>query len=216
MSGFSIGNLFKSVLPIALAAFTGGASLAMMAQQALMQTIGQQVIQQVARQLGINGGAAMQMFNALTGNMSGAQLGFGQALNQFGSAFGLSPLQTGNFGRNLQAVIQEIVDGATKNGQSSADTSTTEGKESFLVAFAKAMGKAMDAKMDKMMEISKKIDTETKNANASDPENKQQAVIGQLSAEMQGLSQELNLLSQALSTSVKAAGEAMSTVARKG
>jgi hypothetical protein len=213
---FNIGGMFKAVLPIALAAFTGGASLALMAQQALMQTIGQQVIQQVASQLGINGGAAMQMFNALTGNMNGAQLGLGQALDRFGSAFGMSPMQTGNLGRSLQSIIQEIVDGATKSGRSSSDTSTTEGKESFLVAFAKAMGKAMDAKMDKMMEISKKIDTETKKANASDKDNKQQAVIGELSAEMQGLSQELNLLSQALSTSVKAAGEAMSTVARKG
>jgi hypothetical protein len=212
--GFDIGGLLKTVAPLALAAFTGGASLAFMAQQTLMQTVGQQVIQQLAKQLGIPGGLAMQAFNAMTGGAGGA-MGLGQALDGLASAFGMSPKQAGEFGREIRNVIDDILKGANEGAKAEGST-TSEGKESFLVAFAKAMGKAMDSKMDKMMEISKKIDTETKKANASDKDNKQQAVIGELSAEMQGLSQELNLLSQALSTSVKAAGEAMSTIARKG
>jgi hypothetical protein len=212
--GLNLGGIFKAVLPLALGALTGGASLAFMAQQSLMQTMGQQVIGMLAKQLGIPAGFAMQAFNGLTG-ASGAMLNLGQAVDNFARAAGLSPKQAGDFGREMRAVMDDILKGAYEGGKKDGG-STSEGKESFLVAFAKAMGKAMDAKMDKMMEISGKIDTATKEANASSTEDKKQAVIGQLSAEMQGLSQELNLLSQALSTSVKAAGEAMSTVARKG
>ena len=47
-------------------------------------------------------------------------------------------------------------------------------------------------------------------------DNSNQSKMGQLTGELQGLSQETNMLSTALSNTIKAIGEAGSTLARKG
>ena len=66
-----------------------------------------------------------------------------------------------------------------------------------------------------MMSLSTQIDAETKKQNDAKP-GTYQAQTGQLSAELQGVGQELSMVSQALSNSLKSIGEAMSTTARKG
>jgi hypothetical protein len=75
------------------------------------------------------------------------------------------------------------------------------GGESRLVALARALGKVMDGKMNEMIDIGNKIDKSDK--------------TGELSAQMQALSQELALVASALNNTIKSVGEANTNMARK-
>lgn len=224
-----LGGVLKSVVnPMSLAQLAmGPAGWASILMKAAISQIGQQMIQQLGQQLNLPSAVTNMASQAFSGAMGGGQMGLNDALTDHARQLGFNATQTGQLIRDVnnlvsdtardfvQDNIDQIREAATNwKKDKSEGASGSSGKESFLVAFAKAMGKAMDAKMDKMMDISRKIDKETKASNDSD--GKKKAVISEMSAEMQGLSQELGLLGQALSTSVKAAGEAMSTIARKG
>ncbi len=222
-------NPISMISQVALAAATGGTSLiASMAMQ-IVEQVAKQVIQQVGQQLGLPQSAisgALGAFDAATGNVGGAAQDFagaagalggsiGQAIANFSQASHSSPVQQAQISNDAnnavdnstQRVMQQL-----QNGSMDATSGASDGKDSFLVAFAKALGKSMDAKMSKMMDISAKIDKATQSANA---DNKN-PVTGQLSAELQGLGQEVSILSNAIANSIKSIGEAESTLARKG
>ena len=70
-----------------------------------------------------------------------------------------------------------------------------------------AMGKAIDNKMDQMLAKSKQLYQANQSGDKSH--------TATLSGEIQALSQEIGMLSNALSNSIKLVGEASSTLMRK-
>lgn len=214
-------NLFSSLIntaaTAALASMTGGTSLLVQAAlKSVMSAIGDQVLQQVGQQLGLPQSAidlAQSGFHLQMGDAAGAASNLQDAIGGLNSAVGGSPFDAGQLNDAAQAATKQLIDFATSAAKGSDDAvGAGSGKDSFLVAFAKALGKAMDSKMGKMIDISKKIDQQTQSANS----NNKSPVISELSAELQGLSQEVSILSAAMSNSIKSIGEASSQLARKG
>ena len=189
----------------------------------LVSQIGQAVIQRLGNELGLPQSVidmAQAGFAQSMGDVQGAQQNYREALqgiedtmNSLFDATNASPRDRGE----LQRVVDQMLEAVTEEGREGADDAERRGgragAESFFVAFAKALGRTMDTKMEDMMKIAKDIDKETQKANKSDGEY--QAVVGELSAELQGLSQELKLVSDALSTSVKSMGDAVTKTASR-
>ncbi len=214
--GLSLGGIGGIAGIAQLAA--GPVGWASLAFQLLGSGIAQQAIQQIGKQLGVPQGGIDLAQNAFSAANGSGPMNIKDAVGQVSQRFGLSPTQQGDLERQSNKLLEDFTKSALEgknNGDSEGSSKTKSGgkAESFLVAFAKALGKAMDTKMNKMMDISKKIDQETQKANKS--EGKQQAVTGEMSAELQALGQELSMLSQAVANSVKSIGEAASTLARK-
>ena len=103
-----------------------------------------------------------------------------------------------------------------------------EGKKGFLMAIAEALGNAADQKMNQMYDLSQKIQAQTDQNTkfvdglGSKPSQKEalqannnQTKLGTLNSQFQAVSQELSILQNVISTSLKAVGEAQSTVARR-
>ena len=217
-----IGKVFSNPMNLMALATMNPAMIAATIGRQLVSQMGQQIIQQLGQQLGLPQPVidmAQASFAGTMGDKSGmvsnlreAQQGIQETMNGLFEAVNASPTERGE----LQRVVQELLDSVTKEGREGAEDAEAKAKggaESFFVAFAKALGKTMDTKMEDMMDIAKKVDAETHKANKS--KGKKQAVVGELSAELQGLSQELKLVSDALSTSIKAMGDAASKTARR-
>lgn len=102
--------------------------------------------------------------------------------------------------------------GGTKGGGKSGSSSA--GGSSWLVAIAKAMGQALGDRAKKMVELSDKI---AANKGGESTESKQDAAMEaqKLSTEFQATSQEFQMLQQSFSTTIKALGEGMASMARK-
>ena len=217
IGGIFGGGLGNIIAQTALASMTGGSSLLVSTiGRQLLSSVGQNIIQKLGQQIGIpqpmidlaqaQFAGAMGDARGVASNMREAQQGIQDSLAELFQATNASPTQRGE----LERVIDQLLDNVTKEGREGAEEANKKGgkagAESFFVAFAKALGKTMDSKMERMMEVAKKIDAETQKANSSN--GKKQAVVGELSAELQGLSQELKLVSDAMNTSVKAMGQA--------
>jgi hypothetical protein len=80
--GFSLGSLLKTVAPIALAAMTGGASLAVTLQQMAVRAVVQMAIQKIGQELGLPP-AIINMAQSLAAGQTG-----GPSLNDFSKAGG--------------------------------------------------------------------------------------------------------------------------------
>ena len=215
-----LGGIMKSVVnPMSLAQIAmGPAGWASLAFKMMGSAIAQQAIQQIGQKLGLPQSVintAQDAFTAASGFQGGPST-VKEAASTLAELGGLSTTQAAQLERSGDNTLRNFVKNALEgkyNGDETSSASNGGKGESFLVAFAKAMGKSMDTKMNKMMDISKKIDQETKKANDSD--GKKQAVTGEMSAELQALGQEVSMLSQAISNSLKSMGEAGSTLARK-
>jgi hypothetical protein len=216
-----LSGILKSVInPATLMQLAmGPAGWASLALRTIGTAIMQQVIQQVGQKLGLPQSIidiAQTAFSAASGTQ-GMPNTIAGAIGQLAQQFDLSPKQQGELQRQANTALEQFTKDALegKNNGEDAPSNLRGGKaESFLVAFAKALGKAMDSKMNRMMDVSRTIDKETQAANSSG--GKRQAVVGELSAELQGLGQEVGMLAQAVANSVKSIGEAASTLARKG
>lgn len=225
------GNIFSGIANLALqgalGVMTGGTSLLVTtALKGVMMAVGDQLIEKLGQQLGLPPAItdmAQAAFHAAAGDPGGAVQNLQEASQGLASAIGGDVFDQGQIERTgneavsklLDEVLKGVREGSDEEGNKKDAKAALGSKgESFLVAFAKALGKTIDRKMENMMEISKKIDAQTQAAN--DSGGKKQAVVGELSAELQGLSQEVNFISQALTNSVKAIGESVSTIARKG
>jgi len=234
---FGIGggnNMFSSIIGVAaqaaLGVATGGASLLVTtAMKSVFMAVGDQVLQQIGQGLGLPQSAidiAQGAFHAAAGDPGGAVSNLQEAIGGFTDAIGGDAFDQGALQRSADEGVKSAADQFLQGIRENAQNADGEGGdrrsqrsaggqgESFLVAFAKALGKAVDSKMDRMMQVSKDIDKETQKAN--DSGGKRQAVIGEMSAELQGLGQEVGFLSQALANTIKSLGEATSTLARKG
>jgi len=202
--GLNIGSLFSTV---ALAALTGGTSLAFQAVfQQIISSVASQVIQQVGQQLGLPQGVidvAQGVFQAASGNPGGAAMSLTDAVQNAGDTFDLSPQQQGDLQRTAEEVAQSWTSSFIEQARD-AEGGSSKG-DSFLVALAKALGKVMDGKMGQMK-------AKTDQLGGLDSKDSK---YGQLTAEIQALGQEMNMVSQALNNSIKSIGEAGSTLARK-
>ena len=107
--------------------------------------------------------------------------------------------------RTAEDVAQSWTNSILESVRDGGEGKSTKG-DSFLVALAKALGKVMDGKMGQMK-------AKTDELGGLDSKDSK---YGQLTAEIQALGQEMNMVSQALNNSIKSIGEAGSTLARKG
>jgi hypothetical protein len=239
MSGGINLNPTSLLTNVALGALTGGASLYLSIGAQLMSQVAKAAIQQFGQQLGLPQpmiDVAQGAFDAASGNAAGAasefaeaSAGFQQQIAQFASSLNLNPVQTGEFAgaangakeqfqsvadKMMQNFTKEAAEGKDENGDSRAAKRQSQlqavSGESFLVQLAVALGTAIDNKMEDMLDLAKNIDQKKKD----DPSGGTDATLD--SAKMQALSQEVSMMSAALTNSIKSIGEALSQIARKG
>ena len=105
-----------------------------------------------------------------------------------------------SIGRSIADIVKKL---RCENGEDG-------GADSWLVAIAKAMGKVAGQHAKKLAELSNKLD----GLNGKDPNNAQQSQ--EITNQLQGESQMLNLLQTAFSNTLKSLGEATANMARKG
>jgi hypothetical protein len=104
--------------------------------------------------------------------------------------------------------------------------------QSLLMRIAIALGKLLDQKMTEMADLTEQIGSQgTQNANQlrtygkitekntarfEADKTEGQSKLGELTGRLQGLGQEVSMLSNALANTIKSIGEANTTLARKG
>ena len=217
-NGLSLNNLLSAAAQVGLGAMTGGASLAVTtALKGVMMAVGDQIIAQVGQQLGLPPAVidmAQAAFHAEAGDMGGAVQDIGKAAQDLGQAAGADNFQTGQLQQQAQqgadeaanqALAQMQTDGMKQSGGSNDIAAATKGK-SLLVAMAIAMGSVADNKMKEMYNDTQKL----ANLKAGDKG------YAQLTGEVQGLGQEIGLITNALNNAIKSIGDGASTLARKG
>lgn len=230
-------NPVNMVSQAALAVATGGTSLVAQIAMQVATQVASQVIQQVGQQLGLPQPVidmAQGAMQTAAGNPAGAAQEYGQAaggiagmIQTAGELFGSSPSAIGQATREVQeaademqsvadklqeAYMKEAVAGKDEEGNSNQGKKALGGKsgaggESFLMRLAAALGSAIDSKMDDQLELAESIDKSNSSGDKSEITTK--------GAQLTALGQEINILSNALNTSLKSIGEAVSTLARK-
>lgn len=216
--GFNPVNLASQV---ALGIATGGTSIvAQLALQVATQ-IGAQVIQQLGQQMGLPPAlidAAQGAMYTAAGNPAQGAAEFGSAaqnatdmIGAFGDSIGASPAEIGEANSVADQLNSIMMDGARDAAERLTGGSLRGGKGggSLLMRIAIALGSLMDQKMDQMDKLTTQI------GGLGTIDSKNQAQMGELTGKLQGLSQELNMLSNALTNSIKTIGEAGTTLARK-
>ncbi len=108
-------------------------------------------------------------------------------------------------------VQQDFVSGVMDNLQQSGDSGGKYSGGSWLTALAKAMGKQLGEKTGHLVKLSNELNALPKGSNDPKVADKQT----QLMSEMQGVSQELKMFQETVSTVLKGIGEALSGMARK-
>lgn len=223
---FGIGDIFKMAMnPTSLLQLAAGpAGWASLAMQTIGSSIMNQVIQQLGQKLGLPPAMismAQQAFSSASGIGDLGQQSVKQAVSSFAQQAGLSPLEEGKLQQAANKSVDnvnKIVEQMMKKLQSS-DEGEDAGGGSVLMRIARALGKLMDQKMDS---LASKADQLGRVGGDKGMKNKEggfnaegQSKFGQLSAEVQALSQEIGYLSQAISSTLKSIGEAASAIARK-
>lgn len=218
MFGGILGNgPLGLVSQVALAAATGGAStLVQVAFRTVVSSIGQQVIQQLGREMGLPQGlidTAQGAFAGAVGDYEGATANYQEAVDSFTQGFGGSPVE-GAEAQNAADILNRMMLDGARNARDSEELRALAGGKggggSLLMRIAVALGSLMDQKMDQMDKLTTQI------GGLGTIDEKNQSKMGELTGKLQGLSQETNMLSNALSNSIKTIGEAGTTLARKG
>ncbi len=213
---------FATIAQLGLAAATGGASLAVMAQQMIVKAAVQMAIQQACQQLGLppavasmamaafNNGAGLDAANGLSNSAGGMQ----EMIGQFGEQFNLSPSEMGMLARTGTEAANSLTDTLTQLVNEGLKSSNKETKrkpmgpragQSLLVAIATMMGEIMDQKLNKMYKLTTEL-------GGLDTKNSQ---YGAKTGELQAVGKELDFVSQAMNNTIKSIGDAASTIARK-
>lgn len=221
-----LGGIVKSVInPVSLAQLAmGPAGWASLAMRTIGSAIGQQLIQQLGQKLGLPQSMislAQNTFASATGTQ-GLPTSIAGAVSQLAEQFNLSPAQQGQLERTANQSFDNINRIIENNLRKTAEGGDEEGG-SILMRIARLLGQLMDDKMTKLGEKAEALgavgsqagNTYTSGTNKGGFTAQGQGQFGKLSAEVQALSQELNYLSQAVSSTIKGIGEAASTVARK-
>jgi hypothetical protein len=227
---FGLGNIMRSLVnPMTLAQLAmgpaGWASLA-------LKTIGSQIAMNLIQRLGQQMGLPQPMIDvaqAAFANASGqpglVRQNISEAVRGLVGQMDLRPSEAGQLQRELMSAsdksydnMSRIIDSFNKRTLNGGEEGEEQGG-SVLMKIARALGKLMDQKMDS---LAAKADQLGRVGGEKGMKNKDggftaegQSKFGQLSAEVQALSQEIGYLSQAIASSIKSIGEASSTVARK-
>ena len=206
-------NFASMVSQIALAAATGGASLAMQAaMQMVVTAVAQQVLQQLGQQLGLPPGIvdmAMQAFSAASGQAGGGQrLSLEQAIGGAAQLLSLSPSQEGHMTREVNAGMQQLLDSIKNDSFSVGDNGTgkikgkaamgTAGK-SWLMAIAELLGNKLNKAAEELKAKSDATDWKD----------------GKSMSEFNAMVQEFNTLMNSVNSAIKSIGEALTAMARK-
>ncbi|GAA0480598.1 hypothetical protein GCM10009096_23330 [Parasphingorhabdus litoris] len=204
--GLFSGILGSVINPMNLAQLAmGPAGWVSLGLRMVGSSIAQQVLQQVGQQLGLPQSLISMAQNsfAVASGTQGMPNNVGDAIAQLTEMVGLSPRQQGELQRQSDNIVSQMTESMLermRNGEDDEDGGISGG-QSRLVRLALALGKVMDDKMDDMIDIGEKIDKTDK--------------TGELSAQMQALSQELSLVANALNNAIKSIGEANANMARK-
>lgn len=212
------GGIMSLAAETAMAVETGGTSLVLQAAlKGVGLAIGDNFLQAAGQQLGLPQSTielAQAAFHGAAGDPGGAVQSIEAAAQSLSAETGSGDYETGQVQQQSYDAVSSLLNQFNEQLQQGKDadgnnaTAAAGGKgQSFLVALAVAMGKATDDKMDQMLSLAKNIDQ----ANSSGDKSN----ITEMSGEMQAMSQEVSMLSTAMSTSIKAIGEASSSLARK-
>lgn len=218
--GFDLGGIFKSLVnPATLLQLAAGpAGWASIATQTLLGAVGSQVIQQLGQQIGLPSSVINLAQNAFSQNFGGlgAGLNINQAVSGLAQQFNLSPTEQGNlqrvsqdFEKNLTSMFVDRLRGGGDDEDSQSFKAGGKAGGSLLMKIAIALGKLLDQKMTEMANLTDEI-----GSLGSGGDN--QSKLGELTGKLQGLSQEVSMLSNALTNTIKTIGEANSTISRKG
>lgn len=228
-------GIVEEVASVALAAETGGASLAVtstfsqVAEQAFTQAASQMVSQEL-----VNVGS--QAFTSAFTQV--AEQALGQAFTSVAQDVvdgivdaannqGPNGTYTGDLDRAqndmtqaTQNLMQSIMDAnAKKRGKD--DAAGASGGNSWFVALAKALGEAEGKHLSNMLtlagqmnQLSTSVDVSgSSSAGATNQQNSEK--FATLNAEFQAEAQEFQMLSEATSTAIKSIGQGLSDIARK-
>ncbi len=212
MFGIGSFNPFNMVSQIALGIASGGMSLIASFALQIASAMAQQLISSLGQALGLPQSAtdaALRAFSEasglpLDGNLAAAT---GAAAQQFGG----SPVDQARFTNNVNDQFNRLVTTAGRAAAEAEEAGRSNGSrggggESFLVALAKALGKVLDEKMTKMKNLAEEM---------NQVGNSDQAQLGSLSGELNAVGQEVNILSNALKSTIETLGRAQGELARK-
>lgn len=204
---FNLGSIARSLVnPISIAQLAlGPAGWASLAMRTLGPQLAMNLIQQVGQRMGLPQQSidlAQGIFASAMGQPGLAQQNLAQSVAGIMQG-GFSAREIAQTQREATNIVREMTDTMLERLRNGDDREEggVRGGESRLVALARALGKVMDGKMNEMIDIGNKIDKSDK--------------TGELSAQMQALSQELALVASALNNTIKSVGEANTNMARK-
>jgi hypothetical protein len=213
-----LSGIMKSVInPVSIAQIAmGPAGWASLAARALFSAIGQQVLQNVGQRLGLPQPMIDLAKASFTGQVGGGANNVRDAIAGLATPFNLSLGEQGALQRSADQMTNQmtdfLLDGVRRGGDEESKSLASGNAKggSLLMKIAVAMGQLMDQKMADMASLTDDI------GNLGSIDNKNQAKLGELTGKLQGLGQEVNLLSNAMTNTIKSIGEANTTIARKG
>jgi len=131
-------------------------------------------------------------------------------------------------GKDVKDFMKDLTDTIVKNAQAIMEQDKGDGKSgkskegskksatSWLEAIALAMGEAAGNKAAKMVELSNKLKELSSAGGGEEAQAKAAKEMNAVNAQFQATSQEFNMLQSAFSNAIKAIGEGMAQMARKG
>jgi hypothetical protein len=227
-----LGGIFKALVnPASLMQLAmGPAGWASLAMKTIGSQIAMSLIEQIGQKIGLPPSMinlAQAAFGAASGQPGLAQQNIKEAVGDFVKELNLRPSEAGQLERELTSAtdksMNSMMDIASKYKKKSGGADGEEEGGSWLVALAKAMGKHLDAKAAQIKEKSDAIAAAAKplepGQKAVDPnsaEGKQeQKELMSNNTLLQAYSQEMSILSNAVTNAIKSIGESQTTIARK-
>lgn len=241
ISGFNFQSLVSLGAQAALAASTGGASVAAQAiAKQLVSAIVSQVLQNVGQKLGLPQAVidgAQAAFSAAAGNAAGVRQNANQIVDDISRQAGFSPTQQGELQRAvdqsasaIEASVNQSVQRASSEASRAANKAKGKGPKAgnFLEAIALALGSALDDKFNQALKLANDLAEQSKsnqdfaNGLGSKPDqgdvlkaNAKGSQLGVTTALFQSVNQEIGILQNVIKTALDAIGGAQSTIARR-
>lgn len=185
---------------IALLATPGGPAALLVRN--LASSIGQNLIQQFGQAIGLPQSAidmAQGRFSLSQGDFRGAVQNFNQATRELAQEYRASQTEEADAQRNLQDTIRDIVSQQSESEEMKAARGGGKGGQSWLMAIAEVLG-------DKLNDMAHELTGLAQEA-ADDPSKA--TIFG-------AKSQEFGILMNSANTGLKAIGEGLTQMARKG
>lgn len=192
---FGIGG-FNPVSLMATAAFgPAGGLVAQFASQIFSQ-MGQQFIQQLGQQMNLPQSSidlAQGSFANSVGDFQGGAQNLDEVLQSVGQQSGSSPFEIADAQREANEGLQRLLNDLSQSDEVKDAKNGGRGGAGWLRAMADVLGKKLDALAHEMQDLAGKV-------NKEDPST---------STDFTVVSQEFNMLMNAVSTALKTIGEAM-------